>query len=152
MTRISPLLLLLGVAIFCSTLGTTLSLFVLWLRSFWFISFALLHHMSFLVVTHHLLLSLGDGAINFGYPNRCFFTVGQSASGAWWLIDPKGHSFFSVGVDVVNYGGDSTAAGASTVINLDLNLNIKMTKRPYLSPSLFLSITTTQECARITML
>ncbi|ELR22317.1 agarase, putative [Acanthamoeba castellanii str. Neff] len=71
MTRISPLLLLLGVAIFCSTLG--------------------------------------DGAINFG----CFFTVGQSASGAWWLIDPKGQSFFSVGVDVVNYGGDSTAAGVA---------------------------------------
>ncbi len=80
--------------------------------------------MSFLVVTHHLRLSLGDGAINFGYPNRCFFTVGQSASGAWWLIDPKGHSFFSVGVDVVNYGGDSTAAGAYTTINLDLDLNI----------------------------
>jgi hypothetical protein len=59
--------------------------------------------------------------------------VGQSASGAWWLIDPKGQSFFSVGVDVVNYGGDSTAAGTSTTtINVNVNINVND-----LSPSLF---------------
>ena len=48
-----------------------------------------------------------------GYPDRCFFTVGKSSSGAWWFIDPKGAKFFSLGVDVVTYSGDSPAGGTS---------------------------------------
>jgi hypothetical protein len=64
----------------------------------------------------HLILSLDayanvDGAIDLGYPDRCFFTVGKSSSGAWWFIDPKGAKFFSLGVDVVTYSGDSPAGG-----------------------------------------
>jgi hypothetical protein len=37
--------------------------------------------------------------------------VGKSSSGAWWFIDPKGAKFFSHGVDVVTYSGDSPAGG-----------------------------------------
>jgi hypothetical protein len=55
----------------------------------------------------------GEGVVDFGYPDRCFFSVGKSAKGAWWFIDPKGARFFSNGVDVVNYGGDSSTTGTS---------------------------------------
>jgi hypothetical protein len=66
-----------------------------------------------LVRRSHSLIDAGEGVVDFGYPDRCFFSVGKSAKGAWWFIDPKGSRFFSNGVDVVNYGGDSSTTGTS---------------------------------------
>ncbi|ELR18241.1 EGFlike domain containing protein [Acanthamoeba castellanii str. Neff] len=67
----------------------------------------------FLLLGLALFCSSTNGAIDLGYPDRCFFSVGKSSSGAWWFIDPKGAKFFSHGVDVVTYSGDSPAGGTS---------------------------------------
>jgi hypothetical protein len=50
--------------------------------------------------------------VNFGYPGKCFFTVGQSASGTWWFIDPSGKPFITLGVTSVSYWGDISSTGA----------------------------------------
>jgi hypothetical protein len=53
----------------------------------------------------------GDASVDFGYPNKCFFTVGKSASGAWWFVDPSGNPFLSLGVTSVSWWGDTSTTG-----------------------------------------
>jgi hypothetical protein len=92
----------------------------------------------------------GD-AVNFGYPDRCFFTVGKSAKGTWWFIDPNGTRFLSNGVDVVNYGGDSTATGTPATRALPRGATIE-TKLTHADPRLlFLSLDCAQARDRTTM-
>jgi hypothetical protein len=56
--------------------------------------------------------------VNFGYPNKCFFTVGKSAAGSWWFVDPLGKPFLSLGVTSVSYWGDTSTTGTSSTIGL----------------------------------
>jgi hypothetical protein len=89
--------------------------------------------------------------VNFGYPDRCFFTVGKSAKGTWWFIDPNGTRFLSNGVDVVNYGGDSTATGTRTPATRAFHRGATIgTKLTYMRTASCLSLDCTQARDRTT--
>lgn len=66
-----------------------------------------------LVVGLALFISSGDASVDFGYPNKCFFTVGKSSSGAWWFVDPSGNPFLSLGVTSVSWWGDASTTDAT---------------------------------------
>jgi hypothetical protein len=109
-------LLLVGLALFFST-GKTASLSLLVFSGTCVASSRTSLSDARVFVRAHARLVLrygqGDGAVSFGYPNKCFFTVGKSAAGSWWFVDPLGKPFLSLGVTSVSYWGDTSTTGTS---------------------------------------